>query len=35
MRTFSGLTVLYRAAATIAAIMGGLRPDFMFWEGRS
>lgn len=35
MRTFIDLTVLYRAAATIAAFMGGLRPDIMFWEGRS
>lgn len=34
MRTFSDLTVLFRAAACIAAIMGGRRPESILWEGR-
>lgn len=34
MRTIFDLTVLYRAAASIAAIMGGHRPEFLLREGR-
>lgn len=34
MRTIFDLAVLTRAAATIAAIMGGCRPESILSEGR-